>query len=61
VHVFQKKRKDVILPAIHQEAIASRDEVYQTARKAKQAAYPRKDSSGRLLNENFCVLVPFIS
>ena len=27
-------------------------------RKAKAAAYPRKDSSGRLLNENFCV--PFI-
>ena len=49
---------DVTLPALHQEAIACRDEVYQAARKAKEAAYPRKDSSGRLLSENFCV--PFI-
>ena len=49
---------DVTLPALHQEAILSRDEVYSSARKAKAAAYPRKDSSGRLLNENFCV--PFI-
>ena len=49
---------DVTLPALHQEAIVSRDEVYSSARKAKAAAYPRKDSSGRLVNENFCV--PFI-
>jgi hypothetical protein len=49
---------DVTLPALHQEAIVSRDEVYNSARKAKAAAYPRKDSSGRLLNESFCV--PFI-
>ena len=49
---------DVTLPALHQEAILSREEVYSSARKAKAAAYPRKDSSGRLVNENFCV--PFI-
>merc|ERR1712139_304295 len=49
---------DVTLPALHQEAILSREEVYSSARKAKAAAYPRKDSSGRLLTENFCV--PFI-
>ena len=49
---------DVTLPALHQEAILSREEVYSSARKAKAAAYPRKDSSGRLLSENFCV--PFI-
>ena len=49
---------DVTLPALHQEAIVSRDEIYSSARKAKAAAYPRKDSSGRLLKENFCV--PFI-
>jgi hypothetical protein len=30
----------------------------ESARKAKAEAYPRKDSSGRLLNESFCV--PFI-
>ena len=45
---------DVTLPALHQEAILSRDEVYSSARKAKAAAYPRKDSSGRLINQNFC-------
>ena len=49
---------DVTLPALHQEAILSRDEVYSSARKAKAAAYQRNDSSGRLLNENVCV--PFI-
>ena len=37
---------DVTLPALHQEAIVSCDEVYNNARKAKAAAYPRKDSSG---------------
>merc|ERR1712193_491198 len=35
---------DVTLPALHQEAIACRDEVYKAARKAKEAAYPRKDA-----------------
>ena len=32
--------------------------MYSAARKAKAAAYPRKDSSGRLLTQSFCV--PFI-
>ena len=49
---------DVTLPALHQEAITSREEVYNTARKVKAKAYPRKDSEGRLLNESFCL--PFI-
>ena len=49
---------DVTLPALHQEAITSREDVYQRARKAKADAYPRKDSCGRLLSESFCV--PFI-
>ena len=49
---------DVTLPALHQEAILSREEVYDKARKAKAEAYPRKDTSGRLLNESFCI--PFI-
>lgn len=49
---------DVTLPALHQEAIVSREEVYQSARKAKAEAYPRKDSAGRLLSETCCV--PFI-
>ena len=49
---------DVTLPALHQEAITSREEIYEKARKLKAAAYPRKDSAGRLLNESFCL--PFI-
>ena len=49
---------DVTLPALHQEAITSREEIYENARQVKAKAYPRKDSSGRLLSENFCV--PFI-
>jgi hypothetical protein len=49
---------DVTLPALHQEAIDSREKVYSSAREAKAAAYPRKDASGRLISENFCV--PFI-
>ena len=49
---------DVTLPALHQEANTCRDEVYKAARKAKEATYPRKDASGRLLNESFCI--PFI-
>ena len=49
---------DVTLPALHQEAIISREEVYSSARKAKAAAYPRKNASGQFITENFCV--PFI-
>ena len=49
---------DVTLPALHQEAVTSREEIYENARKLKAKAYPRKDSSGRLLSENACV--PFI-
>ena len=49
---------DVTLPALHQEAVTSREQVYEKARQAKATAYPRKDSSGRLLNESFCI--PFI-
>ena len=37
------------------EAIVSRDEVYSSKRKAKAAAYARKDSSGRPINRSFCV------
>ena len=40
------------------EAVTSREQVYEMARQAKANAYPRKDSSGRLLNESFCI--PFI-
>ena len=46
---------DVTLPALHQEAVTSREKVYEKARQAKAKAYPRKDSSGRLLNESFCI------
>ena len=46
---------DVTLPALHQEAVTSREQVYEKARQAKAKAYPRKDSSGRLLNESFCI------
>jgi len=49
---------DVTLPALHQEAITSREEIYDNARQLKAKAYPRKDSNGRLLNESFCL--PFI-
>ena len=49
---------DVTLPALHQEAITSREEIYENARKLKAKAYPRKDAAGRLLNESFCL--PFI-
>ena len=49
---------DVTLPALHQEAITSREDVYENARQLKAKAYPRKDSAGRLQNENFCL--PFI-
>ena len=46
---------DVTLPALHQEAVTSREEIYGNARRAKAKAYPRKDSSGRLVSTNFCV------
>ena len=46
------------MPALHQEAITSREEIYNNARQLKAKAYPRKDSNGRLLNESFCL--PFI-
>jgi len=49
---------DVTLPALHQEAIISREEIYEKARQLKAKAYPRKDSAGRLMNESFCL--PFI-
>ena len=49
---------DVTLPALHQEAIACKEAVCDNARKAKAKAYPRKDSSGRLLSESACL--PFI-
>ena len=49
---------DVTLPALHQEAITSREEIYDNARKLKAKSYPRKDSAGRLQNESFCL--PFI-
>ena len=49
---------DVTLPALHQEAITSREEVFENARKIKAKSYPRKDASGRLLIENTCL--PFI-
>ena len=48
---------EVTLPALHQEAVTSRERVDEKARQAKAKAYPRKDSSGRLLNESFCILV----
>jgi len=50
---------DVTLPALHQEAITSREDVYQRARKAKADAYPRKDSCGRLLSESFFLYPSF--
>ena len=49
---------DVTLPALHQEAITSREEVFDNARKAKAKSYPHKDASGRLLTESCCL--PFI-
>ena len=40
---------DVTLPALHQEAIKSRTEVFKRARAVKNKSYPRKDEHGRLL------------
>ena len=41
---------DVTLPALHQEAVTSRDKIYENARQLKAKAYPRKDPAGRLQN-----------
>jgi hypothetical protein len=49
---------DVTLPALHQEAITTREEVFDNARKLKAKSYPHKDLSGRLLTESCCL--PFI-
>jgi hypothetical protein len=49
---------DITLPALHQEGITYREEVYENARQLQAKAYPRKDSAGRLLNYSFCL--PFI-
>ena len=49
---------DVTLPALHQEAIKSRTEVFKRARSIKNKSYPRKDENGRLLTESSCL--PFI-
>ena len=49
---------DVTLPALHQEAIKSRTEVFKRARAVKNKSYPRKDEHGRLLTESSCL--PFI-
>jgi hypothetical protein len=49
---------DVTLPALHQEAIKSRTEVFKRARSVKNKSYPRKDENGRLLTESSCL--PFI-
>ena len=49
---------DITLPALHQDASKSRDEIYKVARSAKAKQYPHKDSSGRLTNESVCI--PFI-
>ena len=49
---------DVTLPALHQEAIKSRTEVFKRARAVKNKSYPRKDEHGRLLTES--PWLPFI-
>ena len=49
---------DVTLPALVQQGLSSREEVYKVARKAKAKDYPRKDEEGRLLNQSGCL--PFI-
>ena len=43
---------------MHKEAGASREEIFENARKIKAKEYPRKDASGRLLIESACL--PFI-
>ena len=49
---------DVTLPALHQEAIKSRTDVFKRARAVKNKSYPRKDEHGRLLTES--PSLPFI-
>ena len=46
---------DVTLPALHQEAIKSRIDVFSRARAVKNKSYPRKDEHGRLLTESSCL------
>ena len=46
------------MPALHQEAIKSRIDVFNRARAVKNKSYPRKDEHGRLLTESSCL--PFI-
>jgi len=59
LHSFASKNIfDVILPALHEEAITFREEIYANARQLKSKSYPRKDSNRRLLNESICL--PFI-
>ena len=49
---------DVTLPALHQEAIKSRIDVFNRARAVKNKSYSHKDEHGRLLTESSCL--PFI-
>ena len=49
---------DVTLPALHQQVIKSRIDVFNRARAVKNKSYPRKDEHGRLLTESSCL--PFI-
>ena len=49
---------DVTLPALHQEGLTTREDIFKNARKLKEKSYPRKDASGRLLTESPCL--PFI-
>ena len=46
---------EVTLSALHQEAVTSREQVYEKARQAKAKTYPLNYSSVRLLNESFCI------
>ena len=49
---------DITLPALHQEAIKSRTDVFKRACAVTNKSYPRKDEHGRLLTESSCL--PFI-
>ena len=49
---------DVTLPALHQEGLTTREDIFKNARKIKNKSYPRKDAAGRLLTESTCL--PFI-
>ena len=48
---------DITLPALHQDAPKSRDDIYKRARSAKAKQYPHKDRQGRLINAS--VYIPF--